>query len=75
MLFDRSLVLAPEEAVEVEVLGIRPATLSIDGQPAAALEHGDVVTVGPASSPARFVRFTERRFHQILKAKFGLADR
>jgi NAD+ kinase len=75
MLFDRSLVLDPEESVEVEVLGIRPATLSIDGQPAAALEHGDVVTVGPASSPARFVRFTERRFHQILKAKFGLADR
>ena len=75
MLFDRSLVLDPDEAVEVEVLGARPATLSIDGQVAAALEAGDVVAVGPAANPARFVRFTERRFHQILKAKFGLKDR
>jgi hypothetical protein len=24
---------------------------------------------------ARFVQFAERRFHRILKAKFGLADR
>ena len=75
MLFDRSLVLDPDEAVEIEVLGARPATLSIDGQIAAALDAGDVVSVAPAAHPARFVRFTERRFHQILKAKFGLADR
>jgi NAD+ kinase len=75
MIFDRSLVLDPDEAVEVEVIGDRPATLSIDGQPAAALGAGDVVIVTPAEHPARFVRFTERRFHQILKAKFGLADR
>ncbi|MFT3854459.1 MAG: NAD(+)/NADH kinase [Ilumatobacteraceae bacterium] len=75
MLFDRSLVLDPEESVEIEVLGARPATLSIDGQVAASLDAGDVVAVGPASNPPRFVRFSERRFHQILKAKFGLADR
>ncbi len=75
MLFDRSLVLDPDETVEIEVLGSRPATLSIDGQVAADLDAGDVVAVGPAERPARFVRFSERRFHQILKAKFGLADR
>ena len=31
MLFDRSLVLAPDIEVRLEVLGHRPATLSIDG--------------------------------------------
>ncbi|MDP1879208.1 MAG: NAD(+)/NADH kinase, partial [Actinomycetota bacterium] len=41
MLFDRSLVLDPTELVEVEVLGHRAATLSIDGQPAASLTEGD----------------------------------
>ncbi|MCB0980959.1 MAG: NAD(+)/NADH kinase [Acidimicrobiaceae bacterium] len=75
MLFDRTLVLDPGESVEVEVLGHRAATLSIDGQPAATLEEGDRVTVAPSSQVARFVRFGERRFHHILKAKFGLTDR
>jgi len=75
MLFDRSLVLDPSENVEVEVLGHRAAALSIDGQPAASLTEGDRVSVAPSQRVARFVRFGERRFHQILKAKFGLADR
>lgn len=75
MLFDRSLVLDPTELVEVEVLGHRAATLSIDGQPAASLAEGDRVFVAPSEQVARFVRFGERRFHQILKAKFGLTDR
>jgi NAD+ kinase len=75
MLFDRSLVLDSSELVEVEVLGHRPATLSIDGQPAVRLVEGDRVSVAPAEQVARFVRFGQRRFHQILKAKFGLTDR
>jgi NAD+ kinase len=75
MLFDRSLVLDPSEEVEVELIGHRPATLSIDGQPAATLEEGDRVAVAPSAQVARFVRFGGRRFHQILKAKFGLTDR
>jgi NAD+ kinase len=75
MLFDRSLVLDPSELVEVEVLGHRAVTLSIDGQPVISLAEGDRVKVAPSAHVARFVRFGERRFHQILKAKFGLADR
>ncbi len=75
MLFDRSLVLDPSELVEVELIGHRPATLSIDGRPAASLAEGDRVSVVPSEQVARFVRFGERRFHQILKAKFGLTDR
>ncbi len=75
MLFDRSLVLDPDEQVEIEVIGGRPATLSIDGQSATSLVEGDTVVVRASASVARFVRFGERRFHQILKTKFGLSDR
>jgi NAD+ kinase len=75
MLFDRSLVLDPSEEVVVELLGHRRATLSIDGQPAVTLDEGDRVTVTPADQVALLVRLGERRFHQILKAKFGLTDR
>jgi NAD+ kinase len=75
MLFDRSLVLDPDEQVEIEVIGHRPVTLSIDGQTAASLTEGDVLVVKASTAVARFVRFGERRFHQILKTKFGLSDR
>jgi NAD+ kinase len=75
MLFDRSLVLDPQEPVDVEVIGHRSATLSVDGRHAADLGEGDTVCVRPSPHVARFVRFGRRRFHQILKAKFGLADR
>ena len=75
MLFDRTLVLDPSETVEIEVDGFRMAGLDIDGQLVATLEDGDVVTCTPAAETARFVRFAPHHFHQILKAKFGLADR
>jgi NAD+ kinase len=75
MLFDRALVLDPSERVEIEVMGHRAVTLSVDGQPATSLAEGDRIAVSPSADVARFVRFGERRFHQILKAKFGLADR
>jgi NAD+ kinase len=75
MLFDRTLVLDRTENVVIEVLGHRPATLSVDGQHATNLEEGDRVLVGASEHVARFVRFGDRRFHQILKAKFGLTDR
>jgi NAD+ kinase len=75
MLFDRSLVLDPAEEAEIEVMGHRPVTLSVDGQPVTSLAEGDRVAVAPSPHTAQFVRFGERRFHQILKAKFGLADR
>jgi NAD+ kinase len=75
MLFDRSLVLDPSETVEVEVVGHRQAVLAIDGQQVATLTDNDVVTCTPSAATARFVRFGERHYHQILKAKFGLEDR
>jgi NAD+ kinase len=74
-LFDRALVLDPDESIEMEVIGHRPVVLSIDGQRAVELHEGDTARFTASDCTARFVRFGRRRFHQILKAKFGLADR
>jgi NAD+ kinase len=75
MLFDRSLVLAPEARLRIEVVGDRPATLSVDGHNLGTLERGDAVTMTAAAESARFVTFGPRNFLRILKTKFGLADR
>ena len=74
-LFDRALVLDPASTVEVAVLGDRPAAVSVDGVQHGRLEPGEHVTVTAAAAPARVVTFGARDFHQILKSKFGLADR
>jgi NAD+ kinase len=75
MLFDRSLVLDPREEVSIEVIGERSAEISVDGRAFRVLDHGEVLTCRRAAEVARFVRLSERHFHRILKAKFGLADR
>jgi NAD+ kinase len=75
MLFDRTLVLDPEETVELEVLEGRPAILVVDGRNLGTLAPGDRVVCRAAKHDARFVTFDGRDFHQILKAKFKLADR
>jgi NAD+ kinase len=75
MLFDRSMVLAPEATVRIEVQGHRPAIVSTDGQPLAELTDGQAVECTAASIPAKLVRFGGNNFHRILKAKFGLSDR
>ena len=75
MLFDRSLVLDPDEPIGIEVTGYRPVEVSVDGQRVITLHEGDTLQCVPAPESARFVRFGPRRFHQILKAKFGLNDR
>lgn len=75
MLFDRSLVLDPTETVEVEVLPGREASVAIDGRPVCDLAAFTRVRCVPAIETASFVRFGVHRYHQVLKAKFGLLDR
>ena len=75
MLFDRTLVLDSGEEIELEVLDGRPAILVVDGRNLATLAPGDRVRVKAAKHDAHFVAFDTRDFHQILKAKFKLADR
>ncbi len=75
MLFDRSLVLDSTEAVEVEVVGERQVVMAVDGQEICTLAVGDSVSCRASTIPALFVRLEPNRFHQVLKAKFGLTDR
>ena len=71
-LFAHSVVLAPDETLEIELMDGRPAALVLDGRDVGPLVPGDVVACRPSAHDARFVTFAERDFHQILKAKFGL---
>jgi NAD+ kinase len=75
MLFDRSLVLAPEETLRFTVLDDRSVVLTADGRELGELAAGDWVSCRGGDRSARIVTFGPRDFHQILKAKFGLADR
>jgi NAD+ kinase len=75
MLFDRSLVLDASESVVVEVVGDRDVVMAVDGQEVCTLAVGDSVSCASSGSPAVFVRLEPNRFHQVLKAKFGLTDR
>lgn len=75
MLFDRSLVLGADEELAFEVTDGRQVVLTLDGRELGTLDPGDVVTCTGGPKSARVVTFGLRDFHQLLKAKFGLADR
>jgi NAD+ kinase len=75
MLFDRPLILSPEEDLRLEVIDGRQAELVVDGQSQGSLATGDVVRCTAGTHDARLVSFGGRDFHHILKQKFGLSDR
>lgn len=75
MLFDRSLILAPDTAIRLVVEGHRPVALSLDGRRLATLGEGDAIECTASPRIARLVLLRARSFHQVLKAKFGLNDR
>jgi NAD+ kinase len=75
MLFDRSLVLGPQEEIRIVVGDEAGVIATVDGRELGALQAGDAITCTAAPVPARIVGFGARDFHQVLKAKFGLADR
>lgn len=75
MLFDRSLVLDSTEQISMSVLGKRDAIVVVDGHHVATITAGGRVDCKASDKPARLVTFSKRDFRQVLKAKFGLADR
>jgi NAD+ kinase len=75
MLFDRSLVLAPEETLRFVVCDDHSVVLTADGRELGELAADDAVSFQGGALPARIVTLGPRDFHQILKAKFGLSDR
>jgi len=75
MIFDRPLVLEPEQWVRLELVGPRPAVLVLDGQGGERLEPGDAVVCRVGDQPARLVTFGPRDFFSILRSRFHLPDR
>lgn len=75
LLFDRSLVLEPDEWVRLTVLEGHTAAVVVDGSRVVPLKVGDSAVCRAAREPARLVSFGERDFHAVLRARFGLTDR
>jgi NAD+ kinase len=75
MLFDRTLLLAPEEELSFVVADRSLVELTVDGRETGEVVSGDRIVCRAADAPARMVTLGPRDFHQILKAKFALPDR
>jgi NAD+ kinase len=73
MLFDRPVLLAPDEVVHLEVVGDEPGLLSADGRLALELPVGARVHVRTAPRPVRLVRRKgSPSFYAVLREKFAL---
>ncbi|MHB8244928.1 MAG: NAD(+)/NADH kinase [Acidimicrobiales bacterium] len=75
LVFDRSLVLEPDEAVQMSLLDGHPAAAVLDGSRVIPLGAGDSVTCRGAVESARLVTFGDLDFHAVLRSRFGLTDR
>ena len=75
MVFNRSVVLAPQQRVGIRVLEHSgAAAVSVDGQLRGVLEPGDWITVQAANRRARLVRLDAPDFLCRVRDRFGLAD-
>jgi NAD+ kinase len=73
MVFDRTIVLAPDEGVTLQVLGDEPGLLSADGRPGLELPVGSAVQIQRAPQPARLVRRGDSpSFFALMREKFSL---
>jgi NAD+ kinase len=71
--WDRTIVVAPEEGVTLRVLGDEPGLLSADGRPGLELPVGSEVRIEPATTPVRLVRRrNSASFFALLREKFSL---
>jgi NAD+ kinase len=75
MLFDRTMVLGPQETISIEVLEGPPAAVVVDGRELGVFDSGTTVDCTAGEYDVQLVTFGQRNFHGILKQKFGLADR
>jgi NAD+ kinase len=75
MVFNRSLVLAADEAVGVRVLDRSGrVAVSVDGQLRVVLDPGDWIRVYAGPKRARLVRLRPTAFHARVRSRFGLSD-
>jgi NAD+ kinase len=73
MVFDRAIVLSPDEHVTLEVHEDEPGLLSADGRQGTELSPGSRVTIRRADRPARLIRSKRTEsFYSLLRRKFQL---
>jgi NAD+ kinase len=73
MVFDRAIVLAPDERVTLEVGEDEPGLLSADGRPGLELPVGSRVLIRRADGAARLLRRKRSEsFYSLLRRKFSL---
>jgi NAD+ kinase len=71
--WDRTIVVAPEEGVILRVLGDEPGLLVADGRPGLELPVGSEVRIEPAARAVRLVRrHDSASFFALLREKFSL---
>jgi NAD+ kinase len=75
MVFNRSLVLHPDETVRLEVLPESPPVVEIvDGRAVRELPPGSLVEVCRGPHPALLARVSPTDFYSLVRSKFRLAD-
>ena len=74
MVFNRSLVLHPDEVVSLEVLPDNSVIVSVDGRAARELPPGAVVEVRRGRYDALLIRIERADFYRLVRSKFRLAD-
>jgi NAD+ kinase len=74
-LTNRPIVLPGTSRVEVTVRTTQEVMLSVDGQVGFGLNDQDTVEVGRASSRIRLVRFPQKHFFSVLRAKLKWGER
>jgi NAD+ kinase len=75
MVFNRSIVLAADEAIAVRVLDRSgQVAVSVDGQLRGVVDPGDWVSVHAPVQRVRLVRLRQSNFYARLRQRFALAD-
>jgi len=71
-LAQRPMVFSQDDRLKITVSSLRRAvTLTVDGQVACELHHGESVAIEPAGIKARLVRFAENSFYRVLRDKLN----
>ena len=73
--FDRSLVVGPDETVRIDVLeGSAPVVVECDGRPGGEIPPGGALEACRSAEPGRLVRLGGMNFYGRARKKLRLAD-
>jgi len=74
-LTNRPIVLPADQRIEVTLQSDQDVMVTLDGQVGFALKEGDVVAVHQAAARIRLLRFPQKHFFSVLRAKLKWGER